>query len=115
MAYDVDAITSPLGTLMFAPKGVPKAPAILLLHGSDGRFSGWSYLLAYDFAAAGFVAMPFGYSVGGDAWFAGDIHDVELQDTVVALRALRSADCVNGMIGLYGVSRGAGEWCSIST
>lgn len=107
MAYEVEYLPSLLGTLMFAPKGIAKAPGIVLLHGSNGSHSGWSYLEAYDLAAAGFVAMPFGYSKGGDSWFAGDIHDVELEETAKAIRALRTDYCVNGKIGLYGVSRGA--------
>ena len=107
MTYEVEYIKAPLGWMMLAPKGVSKAPGVVLLHGSGGRFSGWIYLEAYDLASSGFVAMPFGYSKGGDAWFSGDIHDVELFETVLALRALRNHENVDGKVGLYGVSRGA--------
>ena len=107
MAHDVEYVRSPLGTLMFLPKGVARPPGIVLLHGSNGGHSGWTYMEALDLAAAGFAAMPFGYSKGGDVWFAGDIHDVELHDTAAAIRALRDDERVSGKIGLYGVSRGA--------
>ena len=93
--------------MMFAPKGIRKAPGVILLHGSAGGFSGWSYLEAFDLASSGFVAMPFNYGIGGDVWFAGNIHDVELHETVLAIRALRSHPKVDGKVGLYGVSRGA--------
>ena len=106
MAYDVEYRGSPLG-LVFAPANVASAPAILLLHGSEGRYAGWTHLNAYRLAAAGFIAAPFGYSRDGDSWFAGDIHDVELTETAKALRALRRIKNANGNVGLYGVSRGA--------
>ena len=107
MAYEVEYLPSPLGTLMFAPKGVAKAPGIVLLHGSNGQNSGWSFLQAFDFATEGFVAMPFGYDQGGDSWFAGDIHNAELAETAEAIRALRGDYRINGKVGLYGASRGA--------
>lgn len=107
MAYEVEYVGSPLGTLMFAPKGVTKAPGIVLLHGSNGQNAGWSYLEAFDFAAAGFIAMPLGYDKGGTPWIAGDIHDVELGETADAIAALRADKRINGKVGLWGVSRGA--------
>lgn len=107
MAHEVEYVKSARGWMMLAPKGVAKAPGVVLLHGSGGRFSGWTYLEAYDLAASGFVAMPFGYSVGGDVWFAGDIVDVDLYETALAIRALRRHPAVDGRVGLYGVSRGA--------
>ena len=93
--------------LVFAPKGVVKAPAIMLLHGSGGRHNGWTHLHAYRLAGAGFITLPFGYSVGGDLWFAGDIHDVELENTAAATRELRGLDIVNGKVRtLWRVTRG---------
>ena len=95
MAYDVDYRDSPFG-LVFVPKGVVKAPAIMLLHGSTGRHNGWTHLYAYRLAGAGFVTLAFGYCVGGDAYFSGDIHDCELQKTAEALRSLRGLSVVDG-------------------
>jgi hypothetical protein len=57
-------------------------------------------------AAHGFLAIPFGYSIGGDVWNAGDIRDVALDRTAEALAVLHSLP-LSGKVGLYGVSRGA--------
>src|SRR5580704_17661403 len=65
-------------------------PAILLLHGSEGKWSGWIYRTAVILAAHGFLAIPFGYSNGGNGWNAGDIIDVPLDRTAEALAALRT-------------------------
>jgi len=91
----------------YSPPGDGPFPAILLLHGSGGRWSGWNYRTAAIFAAHGFLAIPFGYSNGGNAWNAGDIIDVPLDRTVEALAALRAHSLSSNRIGLYGISRGA--------
>src|SRR5437762_13745230 len=91
----------------YGPPGDGPFPAILLLHGSGGRWSGWNYRTAAIFAAHGFLAIPFGYSNGGNAWNAGDIIDVPLDRTVEALAALRAHRLASNRIGLYGISRGA--------
>jgi dipeptidyl aminopeptidase/acylaminoacyl peptidase len=91
----------------YSPPGDGPFPAILLLHGSGGRWSGWTYRTAAIFAAHGFLAIPFGYSNGGNAWNAGNIVDVPLDRTVEALATLRAHSLSSGRIGLYGVSRGA--------
>jgi dipeptidyl aminopeptidase/acylaminoacyl peptidase len=90
-----------------SPPGDGPFPAILLLHGSGGRWSGWSYRTAAILAAHGFLAIPFGYSNGGNDWNAGNIIDVPLDRTVEALAALRASGLSGNRIGLYGVSRGA--------
>ena len=58
-------------------------------------------------AAHGFLAFPFGYSNGGNAWNAGEIIDVPIDRTVDALMALRAFPAASGKVGVYGVSRGA--------
>lgn len=91
----------------YGPPGDGPFPAIMILHGSDGRWSGWSHRQGVFFAAHGFVAFPFGYSKGGNFWDAGNIIDVPLDKTAEALLALRQFPVAAKKIGLYGVSRGA--------
>jgi len=91
----------------YSPPGDGPFPAIVLLHGSEGRWAGWSQRTAAIFAAHGFLAAPFGYSVGGNAWNAGDIVNVPLDKTADALATLRANSLSTGKIGLYGASRGA--------
>lgn len=97
----------PNGGWGYSPPGDGPFPAVLLLHGSDGKCSGWSYLTAAILSAHGFLAVPFGYSNGGNSWNAGNIIDVPLDRTVEALVALRASSLSGEKIGLYGVSRGA--------
>jgi hypothetical protein len=73
----------------YSPPGDGPFPAILLLHGSEGRWSGWSHRNAALFAACGFLAIPFGYSNGGNSWNAGHIIDVPLDKAADALLGLR--------------------------
>ncbi len=75
-------------------------PTVMVLHGSEGAWSGYSYL------NAAILAVPFGYSMGGNAWNAGNIQDVPLDRTAEALAALHALP-ISGKVGLYGVSRGA--------
>ena len=91
----------------YGPPGEGPFPAIMILHGSEGAFSGWSHRNAAILAAHGFLAFPFGYSNGGNAWNAGNIVDVPLDRTVEAMAALRAFTYSSGKIGLYGISRGA--------
>lgn len=91
----------------YSPPGDGPFPAILLLHGSDGSWSGWSYRTAAILAAHGFLAIPFGYSKGGNNWNAGNIIDVPLDRTAEALATLRVHGLSGSRIGLYGASRGA--------
>ena len=91
----------------YSPPGDGPFPAILLLHGSTGKWSGWTYRTAAILAAHGFLAIPFGYSNGGNSWNAGNIIDVPLDRTAEALVALRASSLSGDKIGLYGGSRGA--------
>ena len=92
--------------MTYGPPGDGPFPTVLVLHGSEGGWSGYSYLTAAILAAHGFLAFPFGYSRGGNVWNAGDIVDVPLDRTVEALGVLRALP-IAGRVGLYGVSRGA--------
>lgn len=91
----------------YSPPGPGPFPSILLLHGSEGGWSGWSHWHAAIFAAHGFLAFPFNYSNGGNAWNAGSIIEVPLERTIEALTALREFPLAGRKIGIFGVSRGA--------
>ena len=53
---------------LYAPAGDGPWPAILLLHGSEARWGGWDTARPRFFAAHGYLALPFGYSAGGNPW-----------------------------------------------
>ncbi|PMR72407.1 alpha/beta hydrolase family protein [Billgrantia endophytica] len=91
----------------YGPPGEGPFPAVMILHGSEGAWSGWSHRNAAILAAHGFLAFPLGYSSGGNAWNAGHIVDYPLDRSVEALAALRAFPYAGPRIGLYGVSRGA--------
>lgn len=107
IVYDVEFRSGLSGAILCVPKARERSPGILLLHGSEGGFAGWSSVYALALAMQGFVAFTFSYSKGGNSWHAGDIHDVDLDRTVDALRWLRQHPAVSGKVGLYGNSRGA--------
>jgi dipeptidyl aminopeptidase/acylaminoacyl peptidase len=106
MACTVELRSGPNGTVLNVPAGSGRRPGILFLHGSEGRFAGWSPCQALAFAHQGFVTLAFGYGKNGNAWHAGDIHEVDLDDTAQALQGLRAHDAVSGKVGLFGASRG---------
>ena len=58
-------------------------------------------------AGSGFCTIVPGYSRGGDAWHAGDILDVDLDQTESMLIWMRESGITSGQVGLYGTSRGA--------
>lgn len=91
----------------YGPSGNARWPAVLLLHGSEGGLSGWSHRNAVFLAAHGFLAFPFSYSSGGNAWNAGSIENVELTRTVEGLAALRAFASCDGRVAMFGISRGA--------
>lgn len=90
----------------YGPPGDGPFPAVLLLHGSEGGWSGWSHRNAAILAAHGFLCFPLNYSRGGNMWNAGSIRDVPLDETVDAIKALRSFAPCTGKLGVYGISRG---------
>lgn len=80
--------------------------AIIVLHGSEGGWSGWSDLMCLIFAMHGFLAVPYRYSRGGNAWNAGDIIDVDVYETCEVINSVRRCELCTGWVGLYGASRG---------
>jgi dipeptidyl aminopeptidase/acylaminoacyl peptidase len=107
MVYEAEFRSGLNGAYLYLPKGRERSPGILLLHGSEGPNGGWSSLYALALAIQGFVTFALPYSKGGNIWHAGDIHDVDLDRTVDALRWLRQHPTVSGKVGLFGWSRGA--------
>jgi acetyl esterase/lipase len=91
----------------YGPPGDGPFPAVMIFHGSEGALSGWSHRNAVLLAAHGFLAFPFAYSKGGNAWNAGHIEDVSLDRALDAAAALREFPCAGKKLGFYGVSRGA--------
>lgn len=92
---------------LYAPAGSQPVPHVLVLHGSEGAWSGFAHLHAAMLATRGFAALPFGYSVGGNAWNAGRIESIPIDKTAAALDALRALPGCNGKAAIYGLSRGA--------
>ena len=58
-------------------------------------------------AGNGFCTIALAYSRGGNAWHAGDIVDVDLDETESMLIWMRESGMTSGQVGLYGTSRGA--------
>jgi pimeloyl-ACP methyl ester carboxylesterase len=98
----------------YGPPGDGPFPAVMVLHGSEGGWSGWSHQTATLLAAHGFLAFPMPYARGGNAWNAGSIIDVPLDRTVQALEALRAFSFAD-KVGLFGVSRGAEHGLLVSS
>jgi len=96
---------STFGTV-YVPAGEGPFPAVMLLHGSEGGWSGWGPRNALLFAAHGFLAFPFPWSLTGSVWMAGEIRDVPLERTAEAMEAFRAVPETGGKVGLWGVSRG---------
>lgn len=92
---------------LYSPAGSAPVPHVLVLHGSEGAWSGFAHLQAATLASRGIAALPLGYSVGGNFWNAGQIENVALERTVAALNALRARARSTGKVGIYGASRGA--------
>ena len=106
MAFDIDIRQGPRGSRLYVPIGA-RCPGIVVLHGSEGAFAGWSDWEALILAGHGFCTVAPGYGRGGNAWHAGDIRDVDLDATESLLIWMRESGTTNGRIGLFGTSRGA--------
>lgn len=91
----------------YGPNADGPFPAVMLLHGSEGGYSGWMHRTAAMFAANGFLCYPHSYSKGCNSWNAGHIENVEISQTAEALIALRHFAPSNGKVAVYGLSRGA--------
>lgn len=89
---------------VYGPATGDRLPAVVILHGSEGPFSGWSHRFAAILAAHGMLAMPHGYGAG-DIWGAGPIRDQDLSQVVAAGAAL-AAHPRAGRVGLLGWSKG---------
>lgn len=89
----------------YGPQGEGPFPVIMVLHGSEGAWSGWSHRNAVLLAAHGFLAFPFGYAHGGNAWNAGSIEEIPLDRSLDALAALRAFQFYAERLGSMG-SRG---------
>ena len=98
----------------YSPDGPGPFPAILLLHGSEGARGWLAHRDAAIFAAHGFLAVPYAYSVGDNPWVGGDICNTPLDATEQALATLRASHLCAGNVGVYGWSRG-GEHALLST
>ena len=106
MAFDIEIEQGPRGHQLYVPIGAI-CPGIVVLHGSEGSRAGWSQWVALLMAGSGFCTIAPGYSRGGDAWHAGDILDVDLDQTESMLIWMRESGITSGQVGLYGTSRGA--------
>ena len=106
MTLRIQQREGPGDSMLFIPAGDGPFRGILLLHGSEGGWSGWVDCAAALFAAEGFAACAFRFSRAGNFWNAGDIVDVDLDATEAALSSLRELEAVGPGLGLYGVSRG---------
>lgn len=107
MTFEVEFQRGFGGSYFYVPKTKGPCPSILVLHGSDGGRAGWSHWQALLFATHGFCTLAPNYSKGGNGWHAGDIVDVDLDETESALVWLRDSEMTDHKVGLFGISRGA--------
>jgi pimeloyl-ACP methyl ester carboxylesterase len=108
--HRVRSVPSPFHpySVLYVPEGDTSVPGVVLLHGSEGAWAGWNDCLAAQIAAFGFACAPLPYGKGGTPWTAGNIVDIDLENTVAALVKLRAHPRVLGRkIALFGNSRGA--------
>src|SRR5262245_15108815 len=82
MAYDIEYARGSSWPLLRIPRsirGLPASlspapkPGLIVLNGSEGALSGWTDVVAVEFAYRGFVTYAHPYSRGGNFWQAGDI------------------------------------------
>jgi len=92
--------------MVYRPEGKGPFPGIMILHGSEGGWSGWSHRTAVLMAAHGFITLPFSYSRNGNYWNSGDIIDIPLENTIDVWEAFYQSE-LTGRAGVLGSSRGA--------
>jgi Prolyl oligopeptidase family len=109
MAYDIEYSTGIAWQqpLLRIPRSPAPRPGLILLHGSEGAFAGWTDVVAVELAYRGFVTYPHPYSRGGNIGQVGSLIEYPLEETVKAMRWLRGHAATNGKLGLWGGSRGA--------
>jgi dipeptidyl aminopeptidase/acylaminoacyl peptidase len=92
---------------VYGPAGaVAGLAGVVILHGSEGPWAGWSHRFAAILAAHGLLALPHAYGEGS-LWAAGPIRDVDLRPVLAAGRALAGHPRASGRVGLLGWSKGA--------
>ena len=92
------------GPLYGSDDATPR-PGIVIVHGGEGPWAGWSHRFAVILAARGFRALPISYGEG-DIFGAGPIRDVPLEPLGEAIAALADHPTVTHT-GAFGWSRGA--------
>jgi dipeptidyl aminopeptidase/acylaminoacyl peptidase len=93
------------GSKMWKPPAAGPAPAIVMLHGSEGGSAPYIEGLAQQIAKSGFVVVTM-------CWFGcpgkpDTIHDIPLESVVQIGQWLKASPDANGHVGLFGWSRGA--------
>lgn len=100
----VTGLSSLPGSKLFKPAKLP-APAIVMLHGSEGGSEGSIEGFAKEMTSEGFLVLTL-------CWFdckglSSTIDRIPLEHVVNAGRWLKGTRDVNGKVGLFGWSRGA--------
>ena len=90
---------------LYGPNDATPRPGIVIVHGGEGPWAGWSHRFAVILAAHGFRALPVGYGEG-DIFGAGPIRDVPLEPLGQAISTLANHPGVT-RTGAFGWSRGA--------
>lgn len=98
---------------VYGPSEGAKLPGVVILHGSEGPWAGWSHRFAAILAAHGFLAVPHAYGEG-DVWNTGDINGVDLTAVLDTGRALAGHPRCRA-VGLLGWSRGGEAVMHIAT
>ncbi len=90
---------------VYGPDDATPRPGIVIVHGGEGPWAGWSHRFAVILAAHGFRALPVSYGEG-DIFGAGPIREVPLEPLGAAIAALNALPTVT-QTGAFGWSRGA--------
>ena len=90
---------------VYGPGDATPRPGLVIVHGGEGPWAGWSHRFAVILAAHGFRALPISYGEG-DIFGAGPIREVPLEPLGAAIAALADLPTVT-QTGAFGWSRGA--------